>query len=100
MNVDDLLEVINNWGACSGDLMPHPCGDGTVGVDDLLEVINNWGDICNTSLNGGGGGSITSVEDCMDMCSLSWDAFTTEWTDCVNKCVEGLCQVEIIECED
>lgn len=42
VNVDDLLGVINAWGAC-------PCcaadvnGDGMVNVDDLLAVINSWG---------------------------------------------------------
>ena len=45
VNVDDLLDVINGWGACPkppaacvGDLT----GNGEVDVDDLLEVINNW----------------------------------------------------------
>ena len=42
-NVEDLLAVINAWGAC-----PAPCnadlnGDGSVNVNDLLTVINNWG---------------------------------------------------------
>jgi hypothetical protein len=46
VNVDDLLAVINAWGACSGaclsDIAP-PSGDGQVNVDDLLAIINNWG---------------------------------------------------------
>jgi hypothetical protein len=49
VNVDDLLLVINAWGACplspelcSADIAP-PGGDGTVNVDDLLAVINDWG---------------------------------------------------------
>lgn len=45
-NVDDLLEVLESWGAC-----PAPCGadvapvggNGTVNVADLLAVLNNWG---------------------------------------------------------
>jgi hypothetical protein len=45
-NVEDLLMVIDNWGAC-----PAPCaadvapvgGNGMVDVADLLAVINNWG---------------------------------------------------------
>jgi hypothetical protein len=45
VNVDDLLAVINTWGACAGcaaDFVP-PGGDGQVNVDDLLGVINAWG---------------------------------------------------------
>jgi len=45
VNVDDLLAVINGWGACPptpgcpGDVT----GDGNIDVDDLLAVINGWG---------------------------------------------------------
>jgi hypothetical protein len=50
VNVDDLLAVINNWGACdkpcppacTADIAPLG-GNCTVDVDDLLMVINNWG---------------------------------------------------------
>lgn len=49
VNIDDLLAVINGWGAC-----PPPCpppancpgdvnGDCVVNIDDLLLAINNWG---------------------------------------------------------
>lgn len=45
VNVDDLLDVINQWGPCpppalcNGDVT----GNGSINVDDLLLVINNWG---------------------------------------------------------
>ncbi|MHC5002535.1 MAG: hypothetical protein ACYTJ0_05370 [Planctomycetota bacterium] len=44
VDVDDLVQVILNWGACPGS----PCvgdvnEDGTVDVDDLVAVILNWG---------------------------------------------------------
>jgi choice-of-anchor B domain-containing protein len=46
VNIDDLLMVINSWGACASpcpaDMTPTP-GDGIVNIDDLLFVINNWG---------------------------------------------------------
>jgi len=48
VNVDDLLAVINGWGACNdprncpADIAP-PRGNDTVNVDDLLAVINGWG---------------------------------------------------------
>lgn len=50
VNVDDLLTVINHWGACpkapnscEADIAPEPNGDGSVGVDDLLMVLSEWG---------------------------------------------------------
>jgi hypothetical protein len=48
VDVDDLLAVINTWGACPGcvsDIAP-PGGNGSVDVDDLLLVINSWG-VCD-----------------------------------------------------
>lgn len=52
VNVDDLLAVINSWGACPSPPPPPPAncpadiappqGDGLVNVDDLLAVINAW----------------------------------------------------------
>lgn len=45
-NIDDLLRIINSWGACPAD-PPHCAADitanGVVDIDDLLAVINNWG---------------------------------------------------------
>jgi hypothetical protein len=43
VNIDDLLEIIGEWGPC-----PAPCpedidGNGFVNIDDLLAVINAWG---------------------------------------------------------
>jgi hypothetical protein len=47
VNIDDLLIVINGWGACAQPCPPncladisHDC---TVNVDDLLGCINGWG---------------------------------------------------------
>jgi hypothetical protein len=46
VNVDDLLAVINSWGACKVEC-PATCPadlnqSGVIDTDDLLEVINNW----------------------------------------------------------
>jgi hypothetical protein len=47
VNVDDLLAVINAWGACPAPCPPTCPADITencaVNVDDLLAVINAWG---------------------------------------------------------
>jgi hypothetical protein len=49
VDVDDLLVVINGWGACEtgeecpSDIVPVSNGNGVVDVDDLLLVINAWG---------------------------------------------------------
>ena len=51
VNVNDLLGVINEWGACANcpptgncaaDVAPA-AGDCQVNVNDLLAIINNWG---------------------------------------------------------
>ena len=48
VDVDDLLQVINNWGKCADatdcpeDIAPVG-GNNVVDVDDLLTIINGWG---------------------------------------------------------
>jgi len=42
VNLDDLLAVINAWGA-TGANPADVTGNGVVNVDDLLAVINSWG---------------------------------------------------------
>ncbi len=44
VDVDDVLQLINAWGACG---LGQPCpadldGDGVVGVNDMLIVLANW----------------------------------------------------------
>lgn len=41
VNIDDLLGVINSWGAAGGPA--DVTGNGIVNIDDLLAVINAWG---------------------------------------------------------
>jgi hypothetical protein len=48
VNIDDLLMVIQNWGAVGnpgipGDIAPIGTPNGTVDVDDLLVIISTWG---------------------------------------------------------
>jgi hypothetical protein len=52
VDVNDLLTVITQWGACPvppsaclGDIAPPGIGNGQVDVNDLLEIITAWG-IC------------------------------------------------------
>lgn len=42
VNIDDLLLVINNWGAV-GSNPADATGNNVVDIDDLLVVINGWG---------------------------------------------------------
>jgi hypothetical protein len=46
VNIDDLLMIINNWGASGppGTVAGDVSGNGLVNIDDLLVVINAWGD--------------------------------------------------------
>ncbi|MCA9295811.1 MAG: hypothetical protein KC983_04825 [Phycisphaerales bacterium] len=54
VNIDDLLAVVNSFGALEGpcDLQPANCdgtfGNGDINIDDLLFVINNFGLTCAT----------------------------------------------------
>jgi hypothetical protein len=92
VNVDDLLGIINNWGACDGGSEPRyicradiapALGNGTVDVDDLLAVLNNWGD-CR---GGGIASAPDEVGDCFDYCeSLSGQ----QWEDCMTRCLEAV----------
>lgn len=50
VDIDDLLLIVNNWGATGtpgsnpADIAPTEAGgDGVVNIDDLLAVINTWG---------------------------------------------------------
>jgi agmatine/peptidylarginine deiminase len=42
VNVEDILQVMGNWGACGLSCPEDLDGDGTVGVTDLLIVVANW----------------------------------------------------------
>ncbi|MDG2423110.1 MAG: hypothetical protein P8M22_03940 [Phycisphaerales bacterium] len=42
IGIDDLLAVINAWGACVG-CAEDVDGDGVVDISDLLTVLKNWG---------------------------------------------------------
>jgi hypothetical protein len=103
VNIDDLLLIINNWGPCQSVAMFCP-GDivvnsyNQIDLDDLLAVINAWSGYCvGESYNAG---SLSSVEDCMDAATAEeLEPYSPEWDEFVNKCVEGLCAAEIIDCD-
>ena len=42
VNVNDLLAVVNSWGACVG-CPADVNGDDMVNVNDLLQIVNHWG---------------------------------------------------------
>jgi len=99
VNVDDLLAVINGWGmAGAADFAPACGGDGVVNVDDLLAVINAWGS-CDP-LVPGENDMPTSVSDCVNFCSSAHPGDQEAYTNCVNKCVSGLCEAGLIDCDD
>lgn len=45
VGVDDLLQIIGNWGPCNG-CDADVDGSGDVGVDDVLAVLGRWGQSC------------------------------------------------------
>ncbi|MHC5027468.1 MAG: FG-GAP-like repeat-containing protein [Planctomycetota bacterium] len=43
VNVEDMVEVILNWGPCDGPCASDVTGDGFVNVEDLVQVVLAWG---------------------------------------------------------
>lgn len=43
VNVFDLLEVLENWGACADPCPADLNGDGIVNAADLIQVVQNFG---------------------------------------------------------
>jgi hypothetical protein len=101
VDIDDLLAVITSWGTCSSSAL-GACpadvanADSEVDIDDLLAVITTWG---NCSGLGDDGDMPKSVDDCMDMCSENYEPYSSDWAACVNRCVQGLCEAHIIDCD-
>ena len=99
VNTDDLLAVINGWGEPGlADVAPDCGGDGTVSTDDLLAVINGWGG-CVPGTQCSESGMPTSVSDCMNEADQRFTAYSPEWDEYVNDCVDALCKAEIIDCD-
>ena len=101
VNVNDMLAVINNWGQTGvlADLGPSCGGDGEVNVQDLLAVINGWG-ACDCFQGVADEASFpTSIQDCMDFASQEHQPYSASWNDFLDKCVAGLCEAQLIDCE-
>jgi hypothetical protein len=103
VNINDLLMVINRWGPCPAD---GPClGNidngvpNTVNIDDLLAVINAWGQTCPGYQGGGAGSMPQSIQDCSDMCDEGNPGDPDAWAICFQRCVNGLCQAQLIQCD-
>jgi hypothetical protein len=108
VNVNELLAIINNWGACPtvtlctdpqvthydcpADVAPYH-GDGVVNVNDLLAIILNWGS-CS---GGGGGGMPQSVSDCFN--NVCNELSGEDWQKCMNACIDSVCERNPSECE-
>jgi len=96
VNVTDLLALISDWGECElpppADCPPDVAGcDGNVNVTDLLSLITNWGP-CEGPPESF---PITSFADCQTMC-----AEAENWSNCMQKCIQYLCEMELINCEN
>jgi hypothetical protein len=105
VDADDLIAVILDWGSCPSppaacpvDIVPLPCGNDAADVDDLIAVILNWGMNCATG-EYDDVGSMDSVEDCMDKASESFTPYSPEWLEMVQRCVQALCEAQIIDCD-
>jgi hypothetical protein len=107
VNIDDLVEVITHWGNCPAAPADCPADIvsnwGVVDIDDLLTVITHWStptSPCITATSSYDSGSLNSVEDCMDAATAAdLEPYSEEWNQWVEKCVNGLCAADIIECD-
>jgi hypothetical protein len=105
VNIDDLLAVINHWGecpdlpsACPEDLAPLNCGSHNVNIDDLLAVINDWGPC--PGFTGESAPMPQSVADCMDLSDINCPGDPDCWAATFQRCLAGLCQAQLIECDE
>jgi hypothetical protein len=109
VSVPDLLNVINDWSpgpqTHNGNVAPvSGCSvtGTTVDVVDLLAVINAWGAVplyCGSTTGALYNGATfpTSISDCFNVFCVGLSG--QEWEDCINKCVEAVCQNNPSECE-
>ncbi len=111
VNVLDLLLLIGGWGPCP----PPPAGchydigpisgacsapDGMVNATDLLALIANWGQCVECGGLGVGEGAPASVEDCERDCEAQYPTTTQGFTDCMNRCIQSLCEQQLLPPED
>ena len=59
-------------------------------------VITHWGDACEDAMPYEGGNP-TSFQDCWDDCSAQYEAGSEQWQECMDACVEALCQMGYYE---
>ena len=76
VDTDDLLLVINSWGACAAPCPADLAGSsGVVDTDDLLVIINNWG-ACEGA----------SQSECEDICELTFPDDPDALNNCIQEC--------------
>jgi hypothetical protein len=61
-------------------------------------IISNWNNP-ECGAESYDAGSLQSVEDCMNMATEVYTEFSPEWYELVNKCIAGLCEAHIIDCD-
>ena len=74
VNVQDLLELLSQWGQCSGDCSADFNGDQMVDVTDILTMLANWGQAQGNGPVGTGQNRIGHHDAAADI-SLPWCRF-------------------------
>jgi hypothetical protein len=114
VDVDDLIAVILEWGACPtspagfspttrppcpGDVAPNVCGNDAVDVDDLIEVILAWGPCLNPAEPCGSyvppnahadEGVPETPQECYEDCIEKHPEGGQAFIDCYNGCLQAL----------
>ena len=88
VDVTDLLIVLGDFMACTGDCAGDINGDGVVTVTDILELINYWGSTCESDSRGScclpdGSCGFISETNC-----LSGDGV---WNGPLTSCITVIC---------
>ena len=42
----------------------------------------------------------TSIQDCMDICQQAHPGDQQAYTECLNKCIDALCEAQLIDCDE
>jgi hypothetical protein len=81
------------------DFEPQPCGNGSVTVDELVDVLLNWGP-CPGSGCAGDEAMPQSIDDCYDKAAWLYPEGGSEFAQCFARCIQALCEADLIDCDE
>lgn len=96
VGVNDLLTLLAEFSACTGDCQGDLDGDGDVDVEDVLAMIQYWGMTCDTQ-----GACCLPDGTCDYITGAACDAAGGLWSGSLSSCVTASCSTTAYdECVD